>query len=154
VYSRLAVSVIVAVGCALAIGTVRGESVKAPVAPCSLLTTAEVSSAIGGKADPGTPIYTTGCQWKSTSPRKAMVTISLQSASTWASMKSASSPMIVKTPLSGVGDDAFFKVLGPIVTLTVKKGNVAFVVRVYGVDDQEKQKQIDKTLAAEVAAKL
>jgi hypothetical protein len=124
-----------------------------PVDPCSLLTTAQVSSAIGGAAQAGKPIYTTGCSWSSTSP-KAMVTISFDNLGTYASLKDANSPMIVKTTISGVGDDAFFKSLGAWTTLTVKKGDAYFVVRVYGFPDPAKQKEIEKTLATEAAAKL
>ena len=45
-------------------------------------------------------------------------------------MKAASSPMVVKTPISGVGDDAFYSTMRTgWTTLTVKKGDTYFVVR-------------------------
>ena len=152
-YANASFSVTAAVGCALAIGIVRGADVTSPIDPCSLLTTAQVSSAIGGAADAGKPIRTTGCQWSSRSP-KAMVTILFEDPNTFASMKAASSPGIVKTPLAGVGDDAFYKSLGTFTTLTVKKGHVMFVMHVYGFPDAAKQKEIEKSLATDVVARL
>jgi hypothetical protein len=147
------VSVIAAIGWALAIGTARGANAASTVDPCSLLTTAQVSSAIGGAAQAGKPIYTTGCSWSSTSP-KATVTISFQNLGTYERLKAANSTMLVKTSISGVGDDAFYQSAGAWTTLTVKKGDAYFIVRVYGVTDQAKQKEIEKTLGAEAAAKL
>ena len=152
-YPSTAVSVIAALGHALAVGTVQGPDAAPTVDPCSLLTTAQVSSAIGGAAQPGKPINTTGCSWSSTSP-KAMVTISFQNLGTYEHLKAASQPMVVKTPISGVGDDAFYQSAGTWTTLTVQKGATYFIVRVYGVADQAKQKEIEKTLATEAAAKL
>jgi hypothetical protein len=83
-----------------------------------------------------------------------MVTIALESDSMYMAMKAAKSPMIVNTAISGVGDDAYYKTLGVTSTLTVKKGNTVFVVRVYGITDPSKQREIEKTLATDVAARL
>lgn len=138
---------------ALAIGTGRRAEALVRADPCSLLTTAQVSSAIGGQAQPGKPIYTTGCSWSSTSPN-AMVTISFDHLSTFDSLKAASSPVVQKTIITGVGDDAFYKTLGAMTTLTVKKGKTYFVMRVYGISDPAKVREIERTLAISAAAKL
>ncbi|HEY3935763.1 MAG TPA: hypothetical protein VGL65_14210 [Gemmatimonadales bacterium] len=145
--------IMAALGSALILCAPRSARASAPVDPCMLLTTAQVSSAIGGTAQAGQPIYTTGCSWSSESP-KAMVTIALESDSMYMAMKAAKSPMIVNTAISGVGDDAYYKTLGVTSTLTVKKGNTVFVVRVYGITDPSKQREIEKTLATDVAARL
>jgi len=147
------VSVIIAMGTALAIGTARRADAESTVDPCSLLTTAQVSSAIGGAAQPGQPINKTGCSWSSTTP-KAMVTISFDNLGTYASMKTGRSPVVTKTPVSGVGEDAFYSTMGPTTTLTVKKGDTYFVVRVYGFPDPARQREIEKTLGAEAAARM
>lgn len=152
-YANASVSVIAALGYAIAAGTVRGAHSGSTGDPCSLLTTAQVSGAIGGAAQPGQPINKTGCSWSSTTP-KAMVTISFDNLGTYATMKAGRSPVVTKTPVSGVGDDAFYSTMGPTTTLTVKKGDTYFVVRVYGFPDQAKQREIEKTLGAEAAAKM
>jgi hypothetical protein len=152
-YPTASISIIAAIGYVLATGTIPGANAALHVDPCSLLTTAQVSSAIGGTAQAGKPISTTGCSWSSTAP-KAMITISFDNLSTFANLKAASSPVVVKTPISGVGDDAFYNTMGPMTTLTVKKGATYFVVRVYGITDPAKQKDIEKTLGAAAAARM
>jgi hypothetical protein len=153
VFPTTTLGLVAALGYALAPGTTAGPHAPSPVDPCSLLTTAQVSSAIGGQAQAGKPIYSTGCSWSATSP-KAMVTISFDNLGTYANMKAGRSPVVVKTSVSGVGDDAFYSTMGPTTTLTVKKGDTYFVVRVYGFPDQAKQQEIEKTLGAEAAAKM
>ncbi|MGH7523259.1 MAG: hypothetical protein ACREK8_03045 [Gemmatimonadales bacterium] len=137
----------------LAIGTAPRAHASSLVDPCSLLTTAQVSSAIGGQAQAGKPIYATGCSWSSTAP-KAMVTISFDKLATFDSLKAASSPVVQKTMVSGIGDDAFYKTMGPMITLTVKKGGTYFVMRVYGISDPAKVREIERILATDAAAKL
>ena len=83
-----------------------------------------------------------------------MVTISFQNLGTYEHLKSANLPMVVKTPISGVGDDAFYTTAAGWTTLTVKKGDAYFVVRVYGVPDPAKQKEIEKALGAQAAARM
>jgi hypothetical protein len=150
--SSLAVTA-AAAAAVLAVGTAGPAEAVFRADPCSLLTTAQVSSAIGGQAQPGKPISTTGCSWSSTAP-KAMVTISFDHLATFDSLKAASSPVVQKTIITGVGDDAFYKTMGPMITLTVKKGNTYFVMRVYGISDPAKVREIERTLAIGAAAKL
>lgn len=62
---------------------------------------------------------------------------------------------ITKTPVSGIGDDAYYvtaKGLGT--TLNVKKGAVAFAVAVKGKFAVDEVKAMEKMLALEVIAKL
>jgi hypothetical protein len=63
---------------------------------------------------------------------------------------------ITKTPITGVGDDAFFMVSQIRVTLHVKKGNSVFEIMVGGfpAEQIEQVKTMEKTLAQEVGAKL
>jgi len=61
---------------------------------------------------------------------------------------------LVKTPVSGVGDDAVFNTVGIVtVTLTVKKGDTYFEVHAYGFP-VEQTKTIEKTIAQEVVSNL
>ncbi len=63
-------------------------------------------------------------------------------------------PGIKKTAASGIGDDAVYATVGSLTTLSVMKGKVAFVVRIYGVHDQAREMAMEKALALDVIAKL
>ena len=147
---RLAVA---AIGSALALGIAPAARAPSPVDPCSLLTTAQVSSAVGAPVQTGKPINTTGCSWTAAST-KVMVTISFFVPGGYDKAKAANVPTVVKTTVGGVGDDAFYASMGAWTILTVKKGQTAFSVRVYGVTDQAKVKEIEKTLGADAAARM
>ena len=87
-----------------------------------------------------------------------LVTLSLWdgSASGWSKIK-IPLPGVTKTPVSGLGDDAIYSTLGPAakqyVTLSVKKGNTAYLFKVYGPTVTE-QMTMEKTLAGNVLGKL
>jgi hypothetical protein len=59
----------------------------------------------------------------------------------------------IKTPVIGVGDDAFYVASQMNTSLYVRKGSSVFQVIVFGVP-KEQIKSIEKTLAEEVVAKL
>jgi hypothetical protein len=59
----------------------------------------------------------------------------------------------LKTPVSGVGDDAFYVASQMNTSIYVRKGSSVFQVIVFGVP-KEQIKSIEKTLAEEVVAKL
>jgi hypothetical protein len=131
----------------------RTAAAQATPAPCSLLTTAQVSAVVGVSVSDGKPIAATGCSW---SAPHVMTTLSLWDASEWEKMKA---PLVgfTKNTLSGLGDDAFFSTGGSpskqFATLTVKKGNTAYVFHAYGVDLSQ-QMSIEKGLAGSVLARL
>jgi hypothetical protein len=59
------------------------------------------------------------------------------------------------TPLSGVGDDAYYASFGNNITsLMVKKGAVACKLTWYGATAPEKAMSIEKTLALQVVSQL
>jgi hypothetical protein len=123
-------------------------------APCSLLTSAQVSAAVGVTAGAGTPIANTGCSWTVTSPH-IIVTLSLWDGGKWDQMK-APLPGMTKTPVSGLGDDAVFTAMGPdakFTTLSVKKGGTVYTFKVYGVD-APKQRSTEQALAANALANV
>ena len=77
-------------------------------------------------------------------------------ASKWDPMKTASLPGVTKSPVSGLGDDAFSATMGTnkqFAVLNVKKGATVYVFKVYGVDSPSDQLSIEKTLAADVVAR-
>jgi hypothetical protein len=141
-----------ATGALAALGLGMADAQAGP-APCSLLSSAEVSAAVGANVGAAQPIATTGCSW---SAPHIIVTVSLWDASKWAKMK-AGLPGISTSSVAGLGDDAFFSTMGSaekqFTTLTVKKGDTAYVIKVYGGSAAE-QMSSEKTLAGNVLAKL
>ena len=132
----------------------RTAAAQSGVAPCSLLTSAQVTAAVGVSVGAAQPIATTGCSW--TAPHM-IVTLSLWDGSKWDQMKTPV-PGMNRTPLSGLGDDAFLTTMGSasskqFVTLSVKKGGTAYQIKVYGPAVTE-QMSMEKTLAGNVLANL
>jgi hypothetical protein len=122
--------------------------------PCGLLTSAQVSAAVGATVGNAEPIATTGCTW---SWGRATTTLSLWDASKWDRMKSSTLPGVTKSSVSGLGDDAFSATMGTskqFAVLNVKKGATVYIFKVYGIESPSDQLSIEKTLAADVLAKV
>ena len=60
---------------------------------------------------------------------------------------------ITKTPVSGIGDDAYYIESGLNTSLYVKKGSSVFQITVFGFS-AEQIKSMEKTLGQEAAANL
>ena len=150
-YSRL-----FAIGC-ICVSAMLGSKTAAAqsaMAPCSLLTSAQVTAAVGVSVGAAQPIANTGCSW--TAPHM-IVTVSLWDGSKWDRMKTPVRGMS-RTPVSGLGDDAFYTTLGSasgnqIATLSVKKGGTVYLIKVYGPNLTD-QMSMEKTLAGNVLANL
>jgi hypothetical protein len=83
------------------------------------------------------------------------VTLMLQTLDAFQAGKSFQAKTIVVTPVSGIGDDAYYLAVGPNVGFIVKKGSATFKVAVYASDLTLEQKQTaEKTLALQVVTKL
>jgi hypothetical protein len=150
--------VVVGIACVLAAGSARAAYAEAPTDPCALLTPAQVSAVVGVTVGAGESIGTTGCQWSTSGQAtaanpKVTTTLVLWPATAFADMKIPLAG-ITKTSVSGIGEDAIYATVGPLTTLSVKKGAVAFIVRLYGIHDQDKQVAMEKSLALDVLAKL
>ena len=150
--SKHAMVLVAGIVCGLAADGAHPMYAQSPPAPCTLLMVNEVSGALGLKANAGEPIATTGCSWSVPNPH-TIVTVSLWPGDSFAGMK-VPLANITKTPVSGVGDDAVFSTVGTFRSLSVKKGNTVFMVKVYGVPDPDKQGTIEKMLALAVAGRL
>jgi ABC-type amino acid transport substrate-binding protein len=144
-----------------AAGGSRAVYAAPPTDACALLTPAQVSAVLDLKVGAGTslPGNSKLCHWgaavvmaKGTTKKGVMLT--LQSPMAFAYAKMPVGNGIIKVPVSGIGDDAVYGTTpGYPTVLTVKKGNVVFVVHVNGFpDDQIKAKE--KMLALDVVAKL
>lgn len=144
------------------IGGPRVASAAPPTDACSLLTTAQVSAVLGVTAEtakPLAPTITKVCHWgasgtagKGSSRKGVMLTLQDPKAFAYAKMPVGNG--ITKVDVSGVGDDAVYGTTPGFPTvLTVKKGDVVFVVHVNGFTDDE-IKAKEKTLALDVLARL
>jgi len=126
--------------------------------PCSLLTPAQISAVLGLNVSAGKPLGTKSCDWTvpgqpmGINARRVTVTLLNEQAFAYAKMP-VNFKGITKTSVSGIGDDAVYGTAAGHGTLSVKKGNSAFVVHVYGFPlDQIEAKE--KTLALEILSKL
>jgi hypothetical protein len=147
----------VGIVCAFAAGSAQAAYADAPSDPCALLTPVLVSTVVGVPVGTGQPIGTTGCSWTASTPTnrgpKVMVTISLMDSAAYEGLKTAPT-RFTRTSLRGVGDDAVYATAVALTTLSVKTGEVAFIVRLYGVQGTDKQMAMEKALALDMLAKL
>lgn len=124
---------------------------------CSLLTVAEVNAALGvSTVPPKSPAKI--CRWGESGGqpgRSPAVVVTIQDAQAFNFAKApTTSKTLVKTPVSGVGDDAVFNTIGTVtVTLTVKKADNYFEVHVYGFPIEE-TKTLEKTFAQKIVSRL
>ena len=147
----------------LNICTSRGAYAAPAPDPCSLLTLAQVSAALGTPVEAPQQVAPELCQWstpKQPNPanaRTVILTISSERAFGFAKTPVVSSTKAV--PASGIGDDAVYAVSVDAsgysaAQLFVKKGSTYFVVHVPGFPDQTKAMAIEKTLALQACSKL
>jgi hypothetical protein len=142
----------------------------APGDACALLTSPQVSSALGAAVGAGKPIlpnHATVCTWLEQgvpAGTERNVSVSLM---TLKSFEIGKTPMtgITKTPVSGLGDDAYFvEAHGMAAGLSVKKGDTCFQVRTRSnptwfktgktPESEQKDQAVDRTLALEILKKL
>jgi hypothetical protein len=127
---------------------------QVPSDPCTQVTAAQVSAALGETVSAGKHAPPPTCTWEANQPKHEIVTLMFSPPGDWDTRKSSEHPGITKASVSGVGDDALAMSLGPYTTLFVKKGSVTFMVRVYGVPDSARQLAIEKPIAQAVAGHL
>lgn len=163
---------------ALTLIAANAPSVKAgpPSDACSLLTQAQVSAAVGFAVDAGihpTPKNPRACLWAESNPsgfEHKTITVRLIAADAYGSsrklMEATAAPMkddkeeqddasqLVVTPVSALGDDAYYAAMGAHPNLNVKNGNIAFSVEIFGEIPRDKIKAIEKTLATQILLKL
>ena len=146
----------------LAIGLASSANAAPPTDACALLTQAQVSAVLGvsvgagQRLAPGQPAL---CGWGQMGGKRVVLNIYTQMGSIspverYNLAKNSPVKGIVKTPVSGIGDDAVYMTTPGFGTgLFFRKGSAAFDLRVYGFPlDQLKQKE--KTLALDMIGKL
>jgi len=154
--------------------TLASAAAEPPNDACSLVTQSQVSAALGvsmGSGSHVTPTFLRTCTWNPSGGSGSGVrglTLYIQSADQYEAGKQMleqmrtmakvekhgnSQPPVI-TPLSGIGDDAFYLDMANTMSLIAKKGNVEFKFVIYGDLPGEKKKAAEKTLALEVVSKL
>ncbi|HLV96012.1 MAG TPA: hypothetical protein VKS44_12535 [Candidatus Acidoferrales bacterium] len=147
-------------------GAARTTYAAPPTDACSLLTEAQVSTVLGvpaaGRAlGPKSCIWVqTGVKPGSTRRRVDLVILIMQGYTGGYAVATMPNAPTSATHVSGLGDDAYYLSMrsgAPTMELRVKKGGVAFGIRVQSdgtpfTPDQIKAKE--KTLALEILAKL
>jgi hypothetical protein len=126
---------------------------QAPNDPCSQVTAAQVSSALGETVGAAQKSNTVTCTWIADKPAHQIVTLMYSPPGDWTTRKTRQMPGVTKTSVNGVGDDAMAEAVGTFTTLYVKKGNTTFMVRAYG-PPPDKQLTIETSIAQIVASKL
>jgi hypothetical protein len=142
----------------------------APSDACALLTAAQVSSALGAAVGPGEPIMADKpivCTWKEQgvpSGAERNVSVSLMTSKSFEFGKTPT-PAMTKTPVSGVGDEAYFtEPHGMVASLSVRKGDTYFQIRTRSnsqwaktgktQESDVKDHAVDRALALEILKKL
>jgi hypothetical protein len=152
--SRQPTFLIVATVCALAASSAANGYARMPADPCKLLTSAQVAAALGTPVGAAESITSdnTACKWQTPKAPRQMVTLQVLPAGKV--FTGRTQPGQPQTSVSGLGDEAFYRELGAWKGLFVKKGAIAFTLKIYGVKDLDKQAAIEKQLAVDVLAKL
>ncbi len=129
-----------------------------PTDACSLLTTSQVSEALGVSVKAGERVVPTSpklCGWAGPGgPANAKRVVAAIITLDMFNHEKTPLQGIVETQAPGVGDDAHYMTTPGFGTgMSIKKGSFAFKIRVYGFpDDAVKQKE--KELAQQALAKL
>jgi len=147
---------IVTYGAILAIGAVVWASrATAASDPCTLLTPAQVSAALGGTVGAGKPVAGT-CHWSQDGKAGAellKLDVNIVTLDRYNRMKSVTVGTV--SAVSGLGDDAYYSTLQQgrttLTTLNIKKGSTAVVIRVSGgtkaaAEYQAKEKAVAQAL--------
>ena len=136
---------------------------------CALLDQAEVSAALGVAVGPGermTPTETRFCTWhEQGNDRRRNVRVSVITEQTYRVGQTPISSLVVNTPESGIGDEAYFsKSKGMVYVLSVKKGgnffrvqarsNAEALAKANDAGNDDKDKEIDRAIARAIVKKL
>lgn len=137
---------------------------RAETDACTLLTPAQVGAAVGGAVGDGkhvTPTFVKTCTWSPSGKSKVVsVTLNLQTAAFYdggkrqAMMAATVGGKGTEIKPAGVGNDAYYFVIGDQAALFVKKGAVSFKVAVYAKLPVDEKEAMEMKLAREVVAKF
>ncbi|HVZ27516.1 MAG TPA: hypothetical protein VG798_02575 [Rhizomicrobium sp.] len=130
----------------------------APGDACALLTTQQAAVATGVAMGAGahvTPTFVKTCTWVSAGDNPhEIATLSFLDPQAFAAGRVPMVKSITVTPASGIGDGAYYVVVGSLVTLMVKKGNVVLKAALYAEIPLDKIKAIEKAMALQALNKI
>jgi len=127
---------------------------------CALATSAQVGAAVATPVGAGsyvTPTFKKTCTWTPAHASNGVkaVTLSLEGVQMYAAGKRAgANPGVSDTSVSGIGDEAYYMVVGSVTTLHIKKGTEALKVSVYATAPAEQVRAMERALAETAVAKL
>ena len=110
----------------------------APTDACALLTSTDIDQVMGVSMGVGKTVASTACQWRQSVKQGApavIIDLTIMDVRRYDLGKAiAGSPKFKVTPVSGLGDDAYYSAStdGKLTDLRVKKGSRAFAVHVWG----------------------
>jgi hypothetical protein len=128
---------------------------------CSVLTPDEISAVVRVPIDPGKHIpasTTVMCSWLESNAfgvTAEKLVLNFTSLDSFKKQKAANSRRITVTPVSDIGDEAFYVITPFGTSLYVRKGNTAigFTIRDKGLSTDQLMAK-EKTLGLEAAARL
>jgi len=131
-----------------------------PADVCSMLTTEQVSAALGGSVGPGKPLATGVCQWAQLGkPGDVLLKpdVNLITSEHFTRLKNVTAGTV--TNVGGLGDEAFYSTFTQghttLVTLNVKKGSSAATIRVSGgTKPAEEYQAKEKAVAVALVPKI
>jgi len=131
-----------------------------PTDACSLLTTAQVSTALGGSVGPGKMLTKGVCQWTQLGkPGDVLLKldVTLITPEHFTRLKTVTVGTV--TDVGGLGDEAFYSTFTQghttLATLNVKKGPSAVTIRVSGgAKPAEEYQAKEKAVAAALVPKI
>lgn len=152
--------VLIGVACAALAVFSFDVSAQADTDACALLTSAQVSAAVGfpvGQGTHVTPTFVKTCTWTGSGGGIQFVTLNLQTGAFFDGAKKQANLATAAgagMKSAGVGDDSYYLVEGTQVALWVKKGGGAFKVAVYKQIPVDQKEGMELTLAKNVVSKL
>jgi len=131
-----------------------------PTDACALLTTAQISAALGGSVAPGKALATGLCQWiQQGKPGDALLRldVTLVTPEHFTRLKTVTLGTV--TNVGGLGDEAFYSTFTQgrttLTTLNIKKGGAAVTIRVSGATKPAEEYQTkEKAIALALLPKL
>jgi hypothetical protein len=130
---------------------------------CTLVTSAQVSAAVGVAVGAGahvTPTFVKTCTWTPTASSSIRaVTVNLQTAAFYdggkqMATKTAAASPTAKMKSASVGDEGYYLIEGEIAMLFFKKGNSSIKVAVYAKMPVDEIAAMELAIAKQVATKL
>ncbi|HEY2394276.1 MAG TPA: hypothetical protein VGK22_24110 [Candidatus Angelobacter sp.] len=124
-------------------------SFAAPSDACKVLTTDQVTAAMGAKMKAGEPpLLGKGCNWTQAANAFApSLSLAITTSERFNMVKKANSPGQTITPLQGFGDDSFLVSSDVTTAIYVRKGNDAFNLSIPRSMDKNHATTVLKTLA-------